>query len=59
MPDGSQSWSVHEDDGERVRAVEAFLTHVQACGPVTDGVANLRDELEAVAGVLGSGRRRG
>ena len=27
MPDGSQSWTVLDDDGEPVPTVEAFLAH--------------------------------
>ena len=30
MPDGSQSWTVLDDDGEPVPTVEAFLAHLQA-----------------------------
>ena len=32
MPDGSESWTVVDDSGEVVAAVEAFLAHLQALG---------------------------
>lgn len=58
MPDGAESWTVLDDEGEPVPAVEAFLAHLQALDRSPTTLRTYATSLEAVAGISVPARRR-